>query len=315
MKFMAEEIVEKKENSPFWSPWTSLLVGTLFAYLNWWRMNKKKKAIYFLFINIFINWITSWVNFKGGTTSADYKLSIPIFFTSFIITITFIGILALITSSDIRLFEKEAQEPASVKWQIIFVFWAILISSNLGIWAGLDYIARDTGLCHFPRFRDVMYQQEITQRTGLATLVLRQTDFSCDWVWDIESLEPTTPNGIWLHLINETNSMDEPMLTASERIYQYKKVTQDEFSKITNKASKLNYSEYPVEIKDPNAQFSNIHCAKSNKFTFCNLYFGYQTIITGTELTFSGFTDEQINTLIRLIVSTNSQRIQAYEEK
>lgn len=312
---MAEEIVEQKEDSPFWSPWTALLVGTLFAYLNWWRMNKRKKVVFFLFINIFINWITSWVNFKGGTTSADHKLSVPIFFASFIITISFIGLLALITSSDVRLFKKERQTPASVKWQVIFVFWAILAFSNLGIWAVLDYSAREIGLCRFPRFRDVMYQKEIKQRTGLATLVLGRNDFSCDWVWDIESVEPIPPNGIWLLLINETDNMDEPWLTVSERIFQYEEVTPDEFSKITEKTRPLNYSEYPVKIKDPNAQFSNIQCAKSNKYTFCNLFFGYQNIITEIQLDFSGFTDEEIDSLIKLIVSANSQRIQAHEEK
>lgn len=312
---MAEEIVEQKEDSPFWSPWTALLVGTLFAYLNWWRMNKKKKVVFFLFINIFINWITSWVNFKGGTTSADHKLSTPTFFVSFIITISFIGILALITSNDIRLFKKERQTPVSVKWQIIFLFWAILVSSNLGIWALLDYNAREMGLCRFPRFRDVMYQKEINQRTGLATLVLRQTDFTCDWVWDIESIEQIAPDGIFLILINETNSMNEPWLVVSERIFQYEKVTPDEFLKITEEKRQLDYPEFHVEIKDPNAQFSNIHCAKSDEYTFCNLYFGYQNIITRTELDFSSFTDEEIDNLIKLIVSTNSQRIQAYEEK
>ncbi len=312
---MAEETVEQKEDSPFWSPWTALLVGTLFAYLNWWRMNKKKKVVFFLFINIFINWVTSWVNFKGGTTSADHKLSTLTFFVSFIITISFIGLLALITSSDIRLFKKERQTPASVKWQIIFVFWAILVSSNLGIWAVLDYSSREMGLCRFPRFRDVMYQREIKQRTGLATLVLRQTDFSCDWVWDIESVEPIAPNGIWLLLINETDNVDEPRLTVSESIFQYEEVTSGEFSKITEKTRQLNYSEYLVEIKDPNAQFSNIHCAKSNKYTFCNLFFGYQNKITEIQLDFSGFSDEQINSIIQLVVSTNSQKIQAYEEK
>lgn len=313
---MTESIaVEQKGDSSFWSPWIVVLLGTPFAFLNWWRMKKKRKAAFFLVANIFVNWLTSWTEYTNGITDTDHTLFTQILLANLLIQIAFIGILVLMMSIDIRRFKKEGQVSASVKWQVIFVFWAFLAVAHFGIWAALDYGAREMGLCRFPRFQDVIYQKEFEQRTGLATLVLGRNDFSCDWVWDIESLEPTAPNGIWLLLINETNSMDEPMLTVSQSIFQYEKVTPDEFSKITEKARQLDYSEYPIEIKDPNAQFSNIHCAKSNIYTFCNLLFGYQNIITEIRLDFSGFSDEQINSLIQLVVSANSQRIQAYEEK
>ncbi len=313
---MAEAItLEQKGDSSFWSPWVVLLLGTPFAFLNWWRMKKRGKAVFFLGANIFVNLLVSWTEYKGGITPTDHALSTQIIFSRLLINIAFVGLLAVTMSTDIRRFKKEGHAPASVKWQIIFVFWVILVIANLGIWAVLDYGARETGTCRFPRFQDVIYQKEFEQRTGLATLVLGRKDFSCDWVWDIEHIEPFHTNGYRLLLMGDLDKKQKTNFWVSEFIYQNEKVTVENFSEVASQATQLNGSKYHINVEDPNAQFSQVDCSRSssNEFTLCNLIFGYQNMISETELTFSGLSDEQINTLIQLVVSTNSQRIQAYE--
>jgi hypothetical protein len=313
---MAEAIVvEQKGDSSFWSPWVVLLLGTPFAFLNWWRMKKWGKAVFFLVTNIFANLLISWTEYKGGITPTDHALSTQIIFARLFIHIAFAGLLALMISVDIQRFKEEGRAPASVKWQVIFVFWAILVIANLGIWVALDYGAREIGICRFPRFQDVIYQKEFEQRTGLATLVLGRNDFNCDWIWDIEVVEPFHENGYYLYLVGDLNNKQKSSFWASELIFEYEKVTTENFSEIVQGFTGLDGSEYLVKVEDLNARYSKVECARYSDFTICNLILGYQNVISRLELTFSGLSDEQINELIQSVVSTNSQRIQAYEEK
>ncbi len=313
---MAEAItVEQKGSSSFWPPWVVFLLGTPFAFLNWWRMKKRGKAVFFLVANIFANLLISWTKYKGGITPTDHALSTQTIFFRLLINTAFAGLLALMMSADIRRFKKEGQASASVKWQIIFAFWAILIIANFGVWAVLDYGAKEAGFCRFPRFQDVIYQKELEQRTGLATLVLGRNDFNCDWIWDIEAVKPFRENGYYLYLVGDLNNKQKSSFWVSELIFEYDKVTTENFSEIVRRFTGLEGSEYLVKVEDPNARYSKIECARYSDFTMCNLILGYQNVISRLELTFSGLSDEQINELIHSVISTNSKRIQAYEEQ
>ena len=306
---------EQRGDLSFWSPWVIFFLGSPFAALNWWRMRKRGKAIFFLFFNLLIVLLTSWTQYRGGITPTDHAIADKLIFARLLIGIAFSGILAIIMFFDIQRFKKDGKTSESVKWQAVIIFWLILVVASTGTWVSLDYGAREMGQCRFPRLQDVIYQKEFEQRTGLATLVLGRKDFSCDWTWDIEIAEPIAPNGYHLLLVNETDNMDDPRFYVSERIFQYEEVTPDEFSKIVQDTTRSNYPEYSVMTKDPNAKYSNIHCTRSDKYTSCNFIFGYQKIISKFDLDFSGLSDKQINELLQLVVSTNSQRIHAYEEK
>lgn len=307
--------LEEQGDLSFWSPWIVFFFGTPFAFLNWSRMNKKGKVVFFLSLNLCVSLLRSWMDFVGGITPTDHSISSKIIFTRFFIALAFTALVSIIVSADIQRFKKEGKASVSVKWPAFFVFWAILVTLDLGTWAILDYGAREVGKCRFPRLQDVIYQREFEQRTALATLVLGRYDFSCDWVWDIEIAKPIQTNEYRLLLTGNLDNNRDAFFEVSESIFQYETITTEDFSAIVQNARQLNYSEYPVNIEDPNARYSNINCARTNEYTFCNLIFGYQNMISVFRLDFSGFSDDQINELIQLVVSTNSQRIQAYERK
>jgi len=308
-------VQEQNDSTSFWSPWAVFFLGIPFAALNWWRMRKKGKAIFFLFMSFFVFLLTSWADYRGGITPTDHAVSSEIGLARLLITGAFSGLLAIIISIDIQRFKKEEKTPVSVKWQILFVFWAILALANIGSWMALDYGARNMGECRFPRLQDVVYQNEFEQRTGLATLVLGRNDFNCDWIWDIERGESDSDKSYHMVLVGDLKNNKDSSLWVFERVHYYEKVTTDIFSEIVHSDTQSDGSEYFVKVEDPNAQYSNVVCAKFEKFTVCNLAFGYQNLISELNLTFHGLSDEEINELIQLIVSTNSQRIHVYETK
>lgn len=308
-------IEEQKGDTSFWSPWAVFFFGVPFAALNWWRMRKKGKAIVFLVISLFVYLLDSWAKFEGWITPTDHAISFEVTLARLFVFSAFSGSLAIIMSIDIQQFKKEEKTSVSVKWPIIFVFWVILVVAGFGSWIALDYGAREMGKCSFLRLQDVIYQKEFEQRAGLAILVLGRNDFSCDWVWDIEIGEIDSDTSYHMFLVGELENKKDSSLWVFERVHYYEEVTIDIFSETVQSDTQSDGSEYFVKIEDPNAQYSNVVCAKFEKFTMCNLAFGYQNVISELNLTFHSLSDEQINELIQLIVSTNSQRIHDYESK
>ena len=306
-------VQEQKGDTSFWSPWAVFFLGIFFAALNWWRMGKKGKAILFLVLSYLVNMFASWTEFVGGITPTDHAISFEVSLARLILYLAFAGVLAIIMASDIKRFQKEEKSSVSVKWQMIFVFWAFLVVAYFGTWKVLDYGAKSVGECNFPRLQDVIYQNELEQRTGLATLVLGRKDFSCDWVWDIESVEYLGENGYRLLLVGDMKENNDASLSVYEQLFHYQEYTADEFIEKAKPRYKYGGVDYVVNIEDPNARYSNVECFRSDNRTFCNLAFGYKKVISKIELTFSDLADEQINELIRKIVSTNSTRIHEYE--
>jgi len=313
---MTETTVQEQDSSTtFWSPWIVFFFGIPFAALNWLRMNKGGKAIIFLVLSLFVALVNTWADFNGTVTPTDYALSKKIEIARFFIISAFSGLLAIIMSIDIQQFMKEEKFAKSVKWQAILAFWAILFLFRLGIWTALDYAAKEMGKCQFPRLQDVLYQQEFEQRTGLASLVLGRYDFGCDWIWDIERGESDSERSYHLIMIGDLKSNKDSSMWVFEQVFIYDEVTEDVFAEIASRNDSSEGSEYTVHVEDPNALYSNVACAKFEKFTLCNLIFGYQSTIKVLNLTFWGLSDEQINELTQLIVSINSQRIYEYETK
>ena len=276
-------------------------------------MGKKGKAIFFLITSFFVSFFDSWTEFVGGITPTDHAISMKVSLAQLFIYLAFAGILAIIMARDIKRFKIEEKPPASVKWQIIFVFWAFLMVAHFGTWMVLDYGARSMGECRFPRLQDVIYQKEFEKRTGMATLILGRKDFSCDWVWDIESGENLGENGYHLLLVGDLKENNNADFWVSEVIYLEQEISAEKFIEKTDADFRYDGVNFAVQVEDPNARYSSIDCVRSKNFSFCNLAFGYERIITRFGLTFSGLSDGQINQLIQQIVSTNSTRIHEYE--
>ncbi|MEW5941496.1 MAG: hypothetical protein AB1750_17660, partial [Chloroflexota bacterium] len=258
------------------------------------------------------SFLIAWADYDGGNTPTDHLIAPKVHLTQLLVHFSFTGVLAIVTASDIKRFRREAKSPVSVNWKMIFVFWTFLIVSQVGTWMALDYRARNFGECRFPRLQDVIYQKEFEKRTELATLILGRKDFSCGWVWDIETAESHGEHEYQLLLVGYWPRDNDTLFWVSERIYLYEEFTADEF--LEKAKPRYNYSgaKYIVNVDDPNAIYSHVECFRSRE-TDCNLTFGYQRIVSKIELTFSGLSDEQINELIQQIVSTNSARIHEYE--
>lgn len=307
-------VQEQKGDTSFWSPWAVFFLGILFAALNWWRMGKHGKAIFFLIISFFVSLLTSWTDYVGGITPTDHAISFEISLARLLLYLAFAGMLATIIASDIKRFKKEEKLSVSVKWQMIFVFWAFLVVAHFGTWKILDYEARSIGECHFPRLQDVVYQKEFEQRTGLATLVLGRKDFSCDWVWDMEINDTLIEGKKYdAHLTAWQDGDRDSYFSIYETITLFDEVTAIQFSKITEDYPKISGSKTPIIIDDPSASNSYTDCAAFDKFTVCRVTLGYQKIVSEFQLTFVNLSKQQIKELIDSVVSINSRRIHEYE--
>lgn len=307
-------VPEQKGDTSFWPPWAVFLLGILFAALNWWRMDKKAKAIFFLALSFLLSVFVVWTEFDGGITETDHAIARELILGRFFLALGVAGLLAVIMSIDIKRFKQNGQTSYSVKWQIIFVFSAILIVARFCTWATLDYVARNAGECRFPRLQDVVYQKEFEQRTGLATLVLGRNDFGCEWEWDMERHDWLISNKKYdAHLTAWYDRNKRSYFHVFETVTVLDEATTDEFLDIANQYSKLSGSNFPVTISDPFAVNSYVDCSQSGKFTSCRITLGYQKIVSQFDMTFVGLSDQQMQNLISSMVSVSSTRIHEYE--
>lgn len=299
----------------FWSPWVVFFLGIPFAALNWWRMRKKGKAIFFLILSLLVFLLISWTDFER-ITPTDEAIATPINLARLFLVIAYSGVLAILMQMEIRQFRESGISSVSVKWPAIFIFWVILLVAGEGIWAALDTGARESGNCRFPRLQDLIYQKELGQRSGLASLVMGRNDFGCGWDWFKEIREPISANRYGLFLMGYLNDTDSSLLVF-ENVYQYEKVTAEIFSEFVQKSVLLDGSEYLPQVDDRTARYSKIACSNSSGggYIECKIILGYQKVVTDFNLTFLDMSDEQINELIQSLVSTNSQIVQVYEGK
>ncbi len=307
----------------FWSPIFVFLLGTPVAALNWWRMGWRRKAIAFLCVSIILSLLQIWL--RHGTPYTDKataRTSTFLLFLPFLVVVAYNLILTFIMVYDIRAFRRSSMEAKAVNWIIIFLFILSTALVSFSIVLSADYFAKTTRYCHFPRFQDFRYDNEINARSELRTALMHHYDSGCNVSWGLESESestffaqnqiPTPVNSILYTLVGRQRGVSKSFIAIYQTVELYSEpITQ---AMVDSQVEKRNDGNLSFEISiDPNhASLSGYTCFQS-QYKNCIIALGYEHVLTWFKVSQQGISDSEFEQIITETIRAIDQRIYNYE--
>lgn len=303
-----------------WSPLAIFFLGISFAALNWWRMGWKRKAIIFLGISVVVDLTQIWL--RPGFPYSELVVSnnFP-FFLSLLISILFQSLLAFVASRDIRAFNLSGEQTNAVSWTIIFAFIFIIFAVNFGIVFSSDYIASSTKYCRFPRFQDLLYANDVNNRSGFRRTTVNHFDSGCLVTWGFESEydipaqnEEPKPSVSLAHTLagrQDGNSNSFIMMHQVTSLYS-QLITQ---AMIDSRVGQMNGTKVMIEIPSNlvHAELFHYDCFQYEEFQDCIIVLGYEHVITWFKASQRGFSDSEFEQVLIETIKNVDQRIYEYE--
>lgn len=318
----SEDTQQIDGNRAFWSPLFVFLLGTPVAALNWWRMGWKRKAIIFLGISVVISLLQVWLRHRTPYTDTNisrtgtFHIILPI-----LIAFAYNLIIVLISFYDIRAFRRSSLESKAVNWTIIFLFIFAIGFVSFGIVWSSDYLAQTTKYCHFPRFQDLRYDNEINARSGLRTTLLNHYDSGCNIRWILESestfslqnQKPTPVHSIAYVLIGRQRGISKSFLSINQVVELYSEsITQAMVDSRVEHRNDENLSlEIPVD--STHASLTDYICFQNETYKNCVIVLGYEHVLTRFEISWRGISDIEFELILAETIEAIDQRIYDYK--
>lgn len=319
-------MVEKVESTPqtdgsrgLWSPLAIFFLGTNFAALNWWRMGWKHKAIAFLgvfvIVGLFLTWVRIGPPYTDSTTLSGFLLFLP-----FVIFILYRLLLAFVVSRDIQTFNLSGEKTNAVNWTIVFAFALTTFAVSAGIVFGSDYLAGSTKYCRFPRLQDLLYANDVNNRSGLRQMLMNRFDSECSVAWGLENdsiwyrrnEEPKSSDSLLYVLAGRQTGVSTSFIAAHQVVELYSQpITQAMVD------SRVEHSGVKIAVELPSnlshAKLFRYNCFQDEEYQTCIIALGYERILIWFEASQSGFTDSAFEQALIEIIRNVDQRVSDYE--
>lgn len=318
----SEDVQQTDGSRAFWSPLFVLLLGTPVAALNWWRMGWKRKAITFLCVSIVIALLQVWLRHGTPYTDKDTSgMSIFLIFLPLLVALAYNLIVALIVFYDMQAFHHSGMTPRAVNWTIIFAFVLSTTLISFAIVSSLDYFAKTTRYCHFPRFQDLRYDIEIDARSELRTTLINHYDSGCNVWWGMESEStflmqnqvPRPVNSILYTLVGRQRGNSTSFISMHQVVELYTEpITQ---ATVDSQVEHKDDGNLSLEIpKDANhSSLTGYTCFQTEEYKNCIITLGYEHVLTRFEISQQGISDSEFKRILSEIIQATDQRIYEYE--
>jgi predicted membrane protein len=317
----SDNIEEIKSDRRFWSPVAIFFLGVPFAALNWWRMGWKRKAIVFLCISIAVRTLNLWLQPSEFLRYTDVISQTQFYFFQLLLQIIFNLILSIIMFYDIQTFNAEKEKSHAVNWKVIFLFALPLALITIGIEFTADYFYKDSKYCHFPRLQDLLYENITLNQQGAKNMLTNYYALNSGCVfWGIESYNNSlvaSQNEIsdsasyifFGRLKNNQNSSIE--------LRQQVEIHQNTVSQTLVDSLVSNRQSFPlifeIKIEAPHANYVKYKCWLSGPDKDCHVVLGYNNVISWLQITQSGLSDKEFETILSGIISDIDKRIYQHE--
>ncbi len=307
----------------FWSPLAVFFLGTPFAALDWWRMGWKHKAIIFLCVSIAINLFGIWLRPGAPYTDADSaSSSYFLILLPLLISVLFQLLLALVIYHDIRAFNLSGEKTNAVNWTIIFVFIFVTSAVSIGMVFASDYLANSTKYCRFPRFQDLVYANEVSNRSGARKALANRYDSGCMVSWGLESewrlpavqdTEPKSSDSLLYTLAGRQKGNLNSFILIQQDVTVYSQpITQAMVDSQVEKGSGENLSiEIPLEFSHTNLYRYN--CSQKGEYQVCVAALGYKHVLVWFEISQQGISANEFKSILAETIRNVDQRIYEYE--
>lgn len=304
----------------FWSPLAIFFLGTPFAALNWWRMGWKRKAITFLGISVVVNlfriWLRPGVPYIDSVVSSYFLIFLPL-----LISVLYQLFLAFVISHDIRVFNLSSEKTSAVNWTIIFAFILITSAVSIGGVFGSDYLANSTKYCRFPRFQDLLYANDLSNRSGLRHALMNHYDSGCSVSWGLESEsslliqneEPKPSDSLLYTLAGQQKGISNSFIVIHQVVELYSQpITQ---AMVDSQVEQRNGTELNLEIPPDlsHAKLFSYNCFQNKEYQDCIIVLGYEHVLTWFEVSQQGFVDGDYERVLIETIKNVDQRIYEFE--
>jgi hypothetical protein len=304
----------------FWSPLVIFFLGTPFAALNWWRMGWKRKATIFLCISIVVNLFRIWLR-PGAPYTDSPSSSYFLIFLPLLISILYQLLLVFVISHDIRVFNLSGEKTIAVNWTIIFVFIVITFVVSIGAVFGSDHLASSTKYCRLPRFQDLLYTNDLSNRSGLRHALMNHFDSGCSVAWGLESEssfsiqneEPKPSDSLGYTLAGRQKGFLNSFILIHQTVELYSQpITQ---AMVDSQVEQRNGTNINLEIPSDlsHAKLFRYNCFQSEEYQDCIIVLAYEHVLTWFEISQQGFIDADYEQVLIETIKNVDQRIYEYE--
>lgn len=320
MAAQSETTPQNEGSRGLWSPLAIFFLGTPFAALNWWRMGWKRKAVIFLGISVVVNlsllWLRPGMPYTDFVASSELFILLPLFFSIF-----YQLILSFIVSRDIRVFNLSGGVTNTVNWTIVFVFIVITTAISTGMVFGFDYLASFTKYCRFPRFQDLLYVNNISDRSAFRQTLMNHFDTGCIVTWGLESEsnysapneEPKPSESLRYTLAGQQKGVSNSFFLLYQGVELYSQpITQ---AMVESRVEGWNGPKVAIEFPGnlSHAKLFRYKCFQNEGYQDCVIAFGYEHVLMWFHASQQGFADGDFEKLLMETIKNADQRIIEYE--
>ncbi len=296
--------LQDNKKNLFWSPLAVFLLGTPADALNWWQIGNKRKAIVFVCVTICMMFFLKWI--KPSQLDWQYYgkgVVYSLYFARVLIGLVFSFVVMKINWWDIEDFISAGKLVNRIGSGLVLAIWIGMALIWTSLNAGAEYMGKFTSYCHFPRLLDVVYRYQVSQRTGLDSILMRRSDLSCDLIWRSETYE------------DPFNLSENDSFRVYQDVFFYEQpVGQKEFDEAISWSANAEDADLGIVLptNQPKPDFMKIYCSHNSVTKKCSVYLAHGRTLV--HLRFLGDNAPGFDEYIASPVLLISQRILQFED-
>ena len=299
----------------------SIIFSLTMACLTWWRLKKRRKSLFHGLVGAILVFVVFWMTDRYGQWS--FPESFFRYRSLFYISASFFLIiyLAFVIRNDIKACISLDEKPLPENWWRGWVFFFSIFTGGILLTIGLNYGAKQIGLCKFPPAY-YLFSPDIEPKEGIATGLISRNDFDCKFLGNtIPSRFESPIKNILPISFKESYSHDlfGDYLRESRHLFvdQYIWVTNDKVTEMDVQIAMEFESRYQDEILIPNIHLPKIRGANYQVIKCydefepsCEAVIGFEHILTKFRIvTGSDTTLDVLQEIVDLVVLKTGKRL------